>query len=264
MELKWTILFFLGAMLSFCIGLNWMAGGTFTQANFDTLRTKVDAFDKTLGSSALSSSATTMSNELNTLWQPAWNVIIVYESFGMNLDSVMYGYAFNGQWFWQNGIQLINNNYIAFIIWKDFNCVQWFTYNPQDNPFLPSSGTTYAGEIISNLQASSTFPARNTNDIWKAAQDLLEFVSPSDDNLFQEKTAYTIIAAPVNSSYFFGRFCASFYVTASNVFNSGPATGKALILQNEVIMIIDIPIIINLHNMKQFAIVKQYFCKKIF
>lgn len=44
MELKWNFLLFMGAILSLCGCLDWMAGGTFTQANFATLRAKVDGF----------------------------------------------------------------------------------------------------------------------------------------------------------------------------------------------------------------------------
>lgn len=47
MELKWSFLLFVGAVLSLSGCLDWMAGGNFTQEEFGILRAKVDAFDKT-------------------------------------------------------------------------------------------------------------------------------------------------------------------------------------------------------------------------
>lgn len=72
------------ALLSFCDSLNWMAGGSFSQANFDILRSKVNAFDLTLAPAVYANAAVTMSNELNTLWAPAWNVAILYIISGKN------------------------------------------------------------------------------------------------------------------------------------------------------------------------------------
>ncbi len=131
MELKWTIICFMGAMLILSKGENWMAGGTFTQADFATLRAKVDNFDKGTNRLDLAAAANTISDELNDLWAPAWNVAIVYYADRMNYDTVVYGYAFNGHWFWQNGLQLTDQVYISFIIWKDYNCVGWTTIQSQ-------------------------------------------------------------------------------------------------------------------------------------
>ncbi len=75
-----------------------MAGGSFTQAKFDILRAKVNAFDKASSYQTFAPFAKTISDELNTDWGSAWNVAIVYMS--LNVDAVVYGYAFNGQWFW--------------------------------------------------------------------------------------------------------------------------------------------------------------------
>ncbi len=45
MEAKWTVLLMIWGLVSGGMPLNWMAGGTFTQAEFATLRGKVDTFD---------------------------------------------------------------------------------------------------------------------------------------------------------------------------------------------------------------------------
>ncbi len=129
MELKWSIIVFGGALLSLCCCLNWMAGGTFTQDEFATLRGKVDAINKNSNPDTFSLSAFSMSNELNALWAPAWNVVFANHAEMKNYDVVLYGYGFNNRWFWLNGFLLSNNYYLSIIIWKDYNCVTWYTLN---------------------------------------------------------------------------------------------------------------------------------------
>lgn len=62
MELKWTFLLLVGAVLSLCGCLNWMAGGNFNQEEFAILRGKVDAFDKSSTFTTLPTKATALSN----------------------------------------------------------------------------------------------------------------------------------------------------------------------------------------------------------
>lgn len=100
MELKWTLLCFVGAVLILSNCLNWMAGGDFIQADFDILRAKVKAFNPLFTNSSLAPAAKTMSDELNDLWAPAWNVVIVHYPGFINLEAVLYGYAFNNRWYW--------------------------------------------------------------------------------------------------------------------------------------------------------------------
>ncbi len=123
MELKWAFLLFVGAVLSLCGCLNWMAGGSFTQEEFAILRGKVDAFDTSSSLSTYTPNAAKISDELNLLWAPAWNVVIIPYSSNQNYDAVLYGYGFNGRWFWQNGFLLTDGTYISIIIWKDYNCI---------------------------------------------------------------------------------------------------------------------------------------------
>lgn len=171
MGLKWTIFFFLGGLVSLCIGLNWMAGGSFTQSEFDILRGKVNAFDITSNPPTWASSAAAMSTELNNLWHPAWNVVIVFYYDGSNNDAVLYGYAFNGRWFWLNGFQLSNGKFISFVIWKDFNCVQWTTYNPSGGNYPTTSFDSTTSSAISTKLTSGS-QNRDVNEIWLAAQDI--------------------------------------------------------------------------------------------
>lgn len=50
------------ALLSSCNTYDWMAGGTFTQADFGTLRAKVNTFDPESDPSTFGPKATSMSN----------------------------------------------------------------------------------------------------------------------------------------------------------------------------------------------------------
>jgi hypothetical protein len=56
-------------------------------------------------------------------------VVVVYNSDGISSDSVVYGYAFRDHWMWYNGFLMDDGALVAFIIWKDYNCVTWSTIN---------------------------------------------------------------------------------------------------------------------------------------
>lgn len=75
---------------------------------------------------AYSAKATVVSNDLNDKWHPAWNVVIAYYPDRKNYDTVLYGYGFRDHWFWFNGVQ-VAIGYVSFIIWKDYNCIKWYT-----------------------------------------------------------------------------------------------------------------------------------------
>jgi hypothetical protein len=151
MGVKWTVLLFVWLMLSGGMSLNWMAGGNFTQSDFDILRAKIDAYDRATPVASLAASAASLSDELGNLWAPAWNVAIVSFGDGQNYDAVLYGYAFNGHWFWQNGIQKSLSFYISFIIWKDYNCVRWITL---DSNQLGYSKSTYSDSDTNAITSS--------------------------------------------------------------------------------------------------------------
>ena len=73
--------------------------------------------------------AMNISDNLNRMWDPAWNVLIY--SFNSNVDAIIYGYAFRGHWLWFNGLVNPNDNskFMTYIIWKDYNCIQWNSLN---------------------------------------------------------------------------------------------------------------------------------------
>jgi hypothetical protein len=96
--------------------------------NLTVIRDKINAFSSTAAISTYAPFATTLSTELNTLSAPAWNVVLVYYGGTTNYDAVLYGYGFNGHWFWFNRFQ-ISLGFISLIVWKDFNCIHWYTYD---------------------------------------------------------------------------------------------------------------------------------------
>ena len=83
------------------------------------------AYDFTLNDNI----AMNISTELNKLWDPAWNVVII--STPANIDSVLYGYAFRGHWLWFNGLPNPGdgNHFMGYVIWKDYNCIGWVRLN---------------------------------------------------------------------------------------------------------------------------------------
>ncbi len=228
MELKWTILCFLAAVFILGNSENWMAGGNFTQEEFATLRAKVDNFNKTLDRVQYTAAAKTMSNELNDLWHPAWNVFIAYY---WNGDFVLYGYAFHNRWFWFNGFEMEDNRLISFVIWKDFNCVTWFEFDETNNPLYSSYSGAVANNIQSTIAADNALPVRDLSDIWKVAQHIQSKIPSSDNTLFQDPLAYTIVASSTFTTTF-ARFCAVGYAFVNSMGrNSVKASGSALILQ---------------------------------
>ncbi len=104
MGANWTVLLITWGLLSAGVPLNWMAGGNFTQVDFAKLRVRVNALQTKPPETTYAASASTMSNDLNAIWAPAWNVVVVSYQNGSNYDSVIYGYAFRNHWFWQNGL----------------------------------------------------------------------------------------------------------------------------------------------------------------
>lgn len=222
MRLNLTNLLFVSALIGLCSSLNWMAGGSFTQENFDILRAKINAFDTSSTMQTIGASADQISSDLNTLWAEAWNVVIPYYTDGKNYDSILYGYAFNGHWFWFNGFHLVNNNYISFIIWKDYNCITWYSFNPIDENLSQSTfSDDITSSLTSGLQVGSN--SRDVSDIWLAAQSIQDLVIATP-SIFTDKLAYSIIASQSSTTIYFGRFCVHNYAV---VYETSSSQGNA-------------------------------------
>jgi hypothetical protein len=232
MGLKWTVLFFVGALLSCGSCLDWQGAGNMTQDNLTIIRTKISALDLAAQNKDFAPFATTLSTELNNLWAPAWNVAIVTSDDGNNYDAVMVGYGFNGHWFWFNGMR-INSGYVSFIIWKDFNCVRWITFNPSD-PNYQFSSFTAIGKIFDGITAGKS--GRDTNDIWSVAKDVQDkFPATDPTTLFNDKLAYTVLASQSQLTIFYGRFCAQDYIVIGQLaYQNSIYSGTALVLQMRI------------------------------
>jgi hypothetical protein len=85
------------------------------------------------------------STALNAKWDPAWNVAVTMAK-GL-VDSVLYGYAFNGHWYWYNGYDN-GKYYFAIIIWKDYNCHGWQTVNTTLSGFSTSQKTQIETAVL--------------------------------------------------------------------------------------------------------------------
>ena len=214
MELKWSYALLIMVLLGCGSCLDWQAAGNFTSDNLTVLYTMINSVDPSELTSSLSMNATTISDELNTLWDPAWNVVIVYYGDGNNYDSVLYGYGFREHWFWFNGWKRSDGTHLTFIIWKDYNCVGWVTYAPI------SPASSYNAVIFAELQ-SVTSGMLPITDIWSVAKNVQSVIPTADPTILQDPLGYTIIASQYAQSTFFARMCVSQYAVVGNIgFNS--------------------------------------------
>lgn len=212
--------------------LNWQGTGELTTDNLTTIWSYISTnfhtswkADLTLGSNVAGNTTLAdfvigFSSYLNTLWDPAWNVVLAGEAVaGKNQDSVLYGYSFRSHWLWYNGFKMDDNHYFTFVIWKDYNCISWITYRSD-----VSSGSNLAtnGAIDSIFNnAMSTF---DLNDIWGVAF--------SSTNKLQAALggAFTVIASQSFTVFYTARVCVFGYFDR-RVLTEPPQTGRMLVLQ---------------------------------
>ena len=83
--------------------LNWQGTGNMSGSNMTEIHTAItnNPITSTTSDADLDTVGQNISTNLNTLWDPAWNVIIVRTKPGN--DTVVYGYAFRDHWMWING-----------------------------------------------------------------------------------------------------------------------------------------------------------------
>lgn len=102
--------YFLTVLLLLCSAnaIKWQGIGNMSESNLTTIWTYINAnfiygtfqsgrTDKIVGK------ISDFSSYLNGIWDPAWNVVLIYTFYGQNQDSVVYGYAFRDHWLWYNG-----------------------------------------------------------------------------------------------------------------------------------------------------------------
>ncbi len=139
-----------------------------------------------------------LSTHLNTLWDPAWNVITVKTVD--TSDTVLYGYAFREHWMWYNGFRLSGNVY-SFVIWKDYNCQDWGTVGA-----IQKGATDFTTEEQTQIKNSINSSA-DKSDIWLIAKTFMN--SLKSQTLFKgDSTAYSLVLSQDNTSTsYYGRIC---------------------------------------------------------
>ena len=142
MELKWSYALLIVVLLGCGSCLNWMGAGNWTSDNLTVLHNEINSVDPTKIFYLYVYDAIRISYDLKGLWDPWWNVVIIYYPDSNNYDSVLYGYAFRRHWFWLNGWKRPDGYYLSFIIWKDYNCVNVITIDDTSMSSYSSSMTT--------------------------------------------------------------------------------------------------------------------------
>lgn len=188
--------------------VNWQGSGTINS----TVISKVWAHINANLSSAITLSGSQMSNnpkkvfcktlsdEMNALWDPAWNVLLISGEVGY--DTILYGYAFRNQWMWHNGITIPGYAFVeyAIIVWKDYNCQTW-----SQLPELMNQMTFTTNQVnLIKAETAKVTSDQITNNIWGAAHTLVTAIEQKSDFL---TGGYTIIMGQRNSYSAFGYIC---------------------------------------------------------
>lgn len=99
---------------------NWQGIGNFTDSNLTDIKSILGGqLSNILGMNGpMNGMAKNISTQLNSKWDPAWNVLVTKQADRTH-DGIVYGYAFNDHWLWYNNYL---NTSISIIIWKDYNC----------------------------------------------------------------------------------------------------------------------------------------------
>jgi hypothetical protein len=111
--------------------VQWQAAANISAANHTLIWSTIQSGLTSYVPNAVSSTDHTdltkfISDTLNNAWDPACNVF-VFELVGdPTLDAIVVAYAFRDHWMWFNGYSYLGRTF-SFIIWKDYNCVNWFT-----------------------------------------------------------------------------------------------------------------------------------------
>lgn len=213
------------ALLQQSHGLNWQAAGNisactvldFINANYNPGWTQWDIFETE--KNVLTQFTNLVSNYLNDLWDPAWNVVVVYVNTpGSNGDSVLYGYAFRQHWLWLNGYKTNDDHYVSFIVWKDYNCAgNWFDVSNSSNIHSTFSEDETAAL---RLKFSSYRQIGSYDDVWGTAKYIIDDMgNPSN----------TMVISQISDTFMYGRVCTNYYYVESTGFST--FGGNALLLQ---------------------------------
>lgn len=213
------------AMLMWCgCGLDWQGTGNFTTSNKTIIFSYIDAhFDlswqkdtictQSGSDTTLVDFATNFSNYLNGLWDPAWNVVVVYNS-QTNSDAIVYGFSFWLHWLWINGKKMNDGNYVSIILWKDYNCIQWYTINAnKDYNGVYSTYDRGINDLFHNFIYNNR-PSFSHDDMWSSSINFLKGMTASSAAFGTDPTVYTMITTEMVSPLYYCRVCAkNFYIS---------------------------------------------------
>lgn len=144
---------------------------------------------------------TALSGHLNTLWDPAWNVIIL--TTAAYSDAVLYGYAFRSHWVWINGYRNNVGTYLSFVIWKDYNCQVWSTI-----PYASGGGFDSAHVAQMTNAATNTKNNFSVDDIWGAAYGFMTYLTTTQALFTGDDKAFSaVLSQDYENTYYAGRFC---------------------------------------------------------
>jgi hypothetical protein len=110
-------------------GDRWQASGAMNKTVMDFIWGNIGSnFPSYAGGASFIPYCTLLSDNLNGMWDPAWNVFTV-RLMDQIFDAVLVG----------------NGNLYSFVIWKDYNCKTWNTFSMSNflvpkttsDPFFP-------------------------------------------------------------------------------------------------------------------------------
>lgn len=109
------------------VSFNWQGTGILNNDNLTVIWNYINQnFKRNVDASTIQIFVADLSNHLNDMWAPAWNIVIVQidTTTPDYNDVVLYGYAFRDHWMWYNGYidPSIEGFSFSFVIWKDYNC----------------------------------------------------------------------------------------------------------------------------------------------
>lgn len=159
--------------------VNWQGTGTFEPSNITDIWRYINSnFKDNASSDNIQAFSTGLSTNLNNMWDPAWNVVVVKIATLASAvnDVVLYGYAYKGHWLWYNGWtdSSLPSQQFSFVIWKDYNCKAWKSLG--EGADTATGFSSLQQQKMTTLISSVFTTAKLYSDVWKQAKDFVDAV----------------------------------------------------------------------------------------